>query len=398
MSQEEMQERAHHPRSPSGLQMEEACPMYARRNTTSAAAEKGTKQHAITETGQDDNELSDDEVYAAVQCMEFADQQKQRLLKYGPVEDIKEAYLPIDDREWVAHIYNPDTYKVEKVPCKGTTAGYVDRVLIGCRGRVAIVADWKFGKWPIEDAENNLQGIAYVLGLFHKYPRLRTVDLYFKQPHLDHLTHHRFQKRDTDSLTLRVMTVVERADRATELGDYDRATPCIPACLFCARMADCHKMHEIVLDVGNKFHPIEFPDDIDPSILRDPKNFAKGMRLQQVVKTWADAYRRRGVDFVLTGQALIPEGFTLVKDVKLNVHDKEVFKKLARSFLTEREYTEALKPGLTATQKAISDKMPRGEKGKAVEQFRKSLEGTDAVKETDPIVYLKAAPKKKDKK
>jgi hypothetical protein len=42
--------------------------------------------------------------------------------------------------------------------------------------------------------------------------------------------------------------------------------------------------------------------------------------------------------------------------------------------------------------------MPRGEKGKAVEQFRKSLEGTDAVKETDPIVYLKAAPKKKDKK
>jgi hypothetical protein len=272
------EDRKHHPRSPSGLQMEEACPMFARSNTTNAAAELGTKQHNVAETGKDDNELTDEEAFAAVQCMEFADQQKQRLLKYGPVEDIKEAYLRIDNRKWVAHVYNPDTHKVDLVPTDCTTGGYVDRVIIGCRGRVAIVADWKFGKWPIESAKDNLQGISYVLGLFHEHPRLRTVDLYFKQPHLDHLTHHRFQRRDKDELTLRVMTVVERADAATKACDYRKATPCIPACLFCARKADCERMHEIVLKVGQKFHPIEFPLDMNPSMLSDPKNFAKGMK------------------------------------------------------------------------------------------------------------------------
>jgi hypothetical protein len=397
MKKETPQERQHHPRSPSGLQMEEACPMFARRNETNAAAEKGTRQHAITETGKDDDSLSDKEVFAAVQCMEFADQQKQRLLKYGPVEDIKEIYLPIDDRKWMAHIYNPETHLVEEIECDCTTGGYVDRVLIGCRGRVAIVADWKFGKWPIEEAVDNLQGISYVLGLFQKYPKLRTVDLYFKQPHIDFLTHHRFQRRDIDAMRLRVITVVERADRATQLNDYDRATPCIPACLFCARKADCHKMHNIILKIGQKFHPIEFPDDMNPSMLQDPKNFAKGMRLQQIATTWGEAYRRRGVDFILTGQVKVPEGFMLVRDVKLQVANKETFRRHALNYLTEQEYLDSLKPGLTSVGKAIQAKMPRGEKGAAVEKFRSEIKGTDAVEETAPIVYLKAAPKKKDK-
>jgi hypothetical protein len=374
--------------------MEEACPMFARSNETNAAAELGTKQHRVTETGKDDNELTDEEVFAAVQCMEFADQQKQRLLKYGPVEDIKEAYLKIDNRNWTAHVYNPKTYKVEEVKTDCTTGGYVDRVIIGCKGRVAIVADWKFGRWPIEEAKENLQGIAYVLGLFKEYPRLRTVDLYFKQPHLDHLTHHRFQRRDTDELTLRVKTVVERADRATELGDYSRATPCIPACLFCARRADCEKMHEIVLKVGKKFHPIEFPDQLDPTVLKDPKQFAIGMRLQQAVIAWGEAYRRRGVDHILTGQAKVPEGYALTEYSKRTIADEAKFEEIARQFLTHEEFVNSLKPGIGTTEKAIQAKAPRGQKTAEKEKFQKRLEGTGAVEKTTPVPYLKAVPKK----
>lgn len=397
---EENEARKHHPRSPSGLQMEEACPVFARRNESNAAAEKGTKQHAVTETGQDDNTLTDEEVFAAVQCMEFADQQKQRLMKYGEVEDIKEIYLPIDDREWEAHIFDPDTYTTKKVPCRGTTAGYVDRVIIGCKGRVAIVADWKFGKWPIEEAKNNLQGISYVLGLFKKYPRLRTVDLYFKQPHLDHLTHHRFQKRDLDEHMLRVKVVVERADRATQLaakGDYSMANMCVPACLFCARIAECPLVQAVSLKVGKKFSPVEFPEEMDPNILADPVNSEKGMRLQQVVKVWADAYRRRQTDYILQGRAQVPNGFTLVRETKEKVGDEEKFKSVAARYLTLDEYFMTLKPGITATAKAIQDKTPRGEKTAKVKEFRDALREAKAVDESDEIIYLKATPPKKDK-
>src|SRR6187551_3557979 len=66
-------ERVHHSYSPSSLQSLEACPCY--RNKQEVVLHErciaGTKAHNVTETGEDDKELSDEDAVAAAECMDF---------------------------------------------------------------------------------------------------------------------------------------------------------------------------------------------------------------------------------------------------------------------------------------------------------------------------------------
>lgn len=385
-------ERAHHPYSPSTLQCREVCPAWVGTGESTEKAEIGTRQHAVTETGKDDDTLSDEQVAASVECMEFGDSHKAQLERFGPVQDLQEVYLRVDDVIWEAAFYDPKTYKTMTTTLDCTTGGYVDRVLIGGRGGAwAIIMDWKFGKWPVEKAKNNVQGISYLLGIFRQFPSVRVVDVYFKQPHIEHITMHRFFRRDADRLLLRIRTIVARSEKACRLaaqGDYSMANPTVPGCLFCGRIADCHKMHEIVLHTGKKYHPIEFPESLEPSVLRDPKNFSLGMRLQQAVIAWGEAYRRRGVDFIITGQAEVPPGYRLAEYSKATVDDVEKFKRVALHYLTEDEFNAALKPTITGVSKKIMEGAPRGQKTNRKDEFRRTLEAEGVLGRTTPVPYL----------
>lgn len=398
MNPVEIQSRGHHPYSPSSLQMREACPMWASAHSDSEASLRGTLQHLAVERGEDLKELSDEEADAVSACCEFLDGKRAQLALLGTYEELVEVYLPIDDecREVVVFDAKTEGISFQKVEC--TTGGYVDRLLIGDEGRFVVMADWKFGKWPVEEVENNLQAVAYTLGVFRKFPKAEKVEATFFLPHQERkqITH-TFVRADIPTLELRVKTVVERAERATARGDYAAATPCIPACLFCARRGACHKLHEVVLKVAQKYHPIEFPDDIDVTRLRDPQQFSWGMRLQQVVSAWAEGYRQRGTDQVLLGKTPVPEGFELKTTTTRKVESVFRFARLARKFLTRGQFRRTLKVRLGAVEDAISDLQPRGNKKAVVSQFQQALKEAGAVKDSPPVVYLKACPKKQDK-
>jgi hypothetical protein len=87
--------------------------------------------------------------------------------------EIKEAYLPVDD---VTFDDGSDC----------TTGGYADHGFVCHRRKYAEWIDWKFGAWPVAPAKDNLQGIAYVLGIFKKFPTVDNVKFTFKQPHRAH--------------------------------------------------------------------------------------------------------------------------------------------------------------------------------------------------------------------
>lgn len=415
-------ERMHHRFSPSSLQMREACACFENRKSTNAAAEAGTRQHAVTETGIDDNTLGDDQALHAAQCLDFYERLKQSLVEErelamavvraeaGPnvsipladVLDLCESYLPVDDLKFrdivirdVKDESDPTKIKTERVSIttESTTAGYVDRALINWNRTRAIMLDYKFGAWGVEKPENNLQAIAYVLGLFRAYPTIETIEFYFKLPQLAEVTYGVFTRAQFGELYLRVQTVVARAREAHRRlldEDYSMATPRVPACNFCANIGECPKVAEFACKVGHKFHPLEIPGDLTPTGLKTGDDASVGIRLSQVLAVWCKAFRSAVSDRVIRGDAPLPPGFRVEQRSDREVIDSAKLKEIALRHITTTELDSLAKYAFGAIEELISTNAPRGSKKDAVEQFQEELINEGAVKRGSPYSFLKA--------
>lgn len=399
-------ERAHHPYSPSTLQNTEACPGYKSRDSHNERSIAGTLAHGVVETGDDHNSLSDEDAMAAAECIEFREARKATLENTAKihfsvaqqrgqnpkpedyvVQQLQEIYLPIDDCKFD--------------DCEATTAGYVDNVLLVRAFCYGELHDWKFGMWPVEDADKNLQGISYVLGLFRKYSWLKAVRFFFKQPHLDSLTDALFTRDMVAELYLRVQTVVARARKARGLmaqGDWSMVTPYVPVCNFCKHIADCPLHLKNALKIAHKFMPLEFPEHIDSHDILDPHQSSLAMTLSQVVKIWADGFRQRTTDRVLRGECAIPEGFNISQGAgRRSIANMDKFKETALKYVTSEELAKGADYSLTPIEEAITAKTVRGQKTKVLDAFQKELIDSGAVKPGDKFTFLRVKAEKKEK-
>lgn len=424
------EQRVHHPFSPSSLQSLEACPCYQSKSSDHIRTIIGTIAHKSTETRVDDSRLSDDDAAAVAECMDFYDRRKQLMEEarqhviarlgiqlndtaaacnrtaydheqedlavslvartFPKITELLETYLEVDDC----------VFQDGETQVKATTAGYVDRVIISPNKDYAELFDWKFGLWPIEVAENNLQGIAYVLGLFRRYPTIQTAKFFFKQPLIDSIQEAMFTRAKIPELYLRVQVVVAEAREARRLmalNDWSKARPMVPACNFCANLGQCPKVAEFACRVGSKFFPLEIPENITPTMIHSPEQTTLGLRLAQVLAVWAKSYRTVITDRVIQRRALPPDGFKLTTRADREVIDPAKYKTVALEYLTEAEYTATLAVSLGAVEEAISEKAVRGQKTATVESFKQKLEDAGAVAKGQPYTFLKATSNKEQK-
>lgn len=413
-------ERAHHPFSPSKLQMLEACPCFDNhQGPVNERAIAGTLAHAVTETGDDHFKLSDDDAAAAAECMDFYHREAQlmheerhrEVLKVAAnlaedftgsgvdllakaekrvpqVTEFTEIYLPVDDvvLEWCGKT------------AQATTAGYVDRGVIDHLGLHAKMFDWKFGMWPVEETDNNLQAIAYVLGLFKLHPKLISIQFFFKQPHLNYITSAVFTRAQIPTLYLRVQTVVTRAIEARKRGGFDMACPMAGVCNFCGNIGECPKVHALACTVGAKFYPLEIPENITPTFCDTPENSGKAMQLATVVKIWADAYRTQMSDRVLRKACEPPPGYTLSTRANRVVKDEAKAKEVSLRYVTEAEFQSVSPfPTFGKLEEIVKDKAPRGQKTIKLDEFKAALEAEGAVGKEAPYAFLRAVASRKDK-
>lgn len=405
------EERLHHPYSPSSLQNLEACPCFRNRDSNNEAAIAGTLAHAVTETGQDDNRLDDEDALRAADCLDFYERQKQLLREEreravelaggdGVIEDIIdlcEVYLPVDDCIFHEPMLNPATGQIEEATIESTTGGYVDRALINWNRKRAILLDWKFGAWHVEEAQTNLQAIAYALGIFKMYPSLEEVKFYFKLPKLDLVTEATFTRSQIPDLYLRVQTVVERARIAREKvrgDDFLFATPRVPACNFCALLGKCPKVAEFACKVGAKFYPLEIPADITPTGLKSPEDTAIGLRLSQVMAVWAKAFRAVITDRVLGDREKVPPGFKIETRADREIVDTKKFRDVSLKYVTAEELMALATYTFGGIEKKINEMAPRGAKKATVEEYQQALLDSGAVKKGDPYSFLKGVSEK----
>ena len=403
-------DRKHHPRSPSKLQYLEACDCYrSREDVAHERAIAGTMAHAVADTQEDNQKLSDDDAVAVAECLDFAETRRKEMegaalaawesdcrlarelgnplpsrINYH-VTEIKEEYLPIDDCKYE--------------DAESTTAGYADHCFVSSDKSYAEIIDWKFGNWPVEKAENNLQGISYALGLFKRIPELLTVRVWFKQPHLSYVTDATFTRHQIPRLYLRVKTVVERAYAAEKRkGDnpdrpevgFSTAKPHTPCCLFCADIGRCPKVASFALQVAKKYHPLRFPDSLTLHQVTSPEQTALMLELVGVLKVYSDQARRVFTERVLSGDAPVPAGYEIhTKSGARKIIDMEKLHASALHYLTEQEYASCLDASFGTLEDKISEKAPRGIKEKTVQAFRSVLEETGAVAKGAKFSFLR---------
>lgn len=373
-----VEERLHHPFSPSKLSYLEVCPYWTgEQSLNTEASDAGTMQHDAVENEDVHEDLTDKQAEAVQQCIAFAN---DRIAKYPGCLVIKEDYLPTDDK----------TLTDEKGQTfKGTTGGYCDLCIVSADQKVAEIIDYKFGLWSVEDAERNPQGIAYLLGLLNRFPLLETVNIYFLLPHRGEMTYATFKRSQFDSLRLRVNTIVARAQQAKKDGDSSRANPTVASCLFCGNKGTCKALAGFALELGKKYAPLVIPPQLTPTLMGRSEYATDTMAVAQVLKAWAEAVRTQITNRTIESEDWLPKGYQLRSREDKKVVDWKKILKMARKMGIPREARRAaFSLKMTPLNKAISALAPRGEKKDAVESWTQSLINDGALEKEQPIYFL----------
>ncbi len=420
------EERIHHPYSPSTLQCREACPEYDSTFSESAASKMGTMQHNVAESGDDDHRLPDYKLLAVGECMKFVG---ERFENYPGGQMVKEIYLPIDDE--IIQVRGPE---IEIIPDSldpehvvkthslidfvGTTAGYVDVAMISADETVIEVDDFKFGLHAVEEAHNNLQGIAYLLGLKKKYPKAVRGFAFFIMPHREETTGAEFclvtgralrayhsdtgwrdlPETKAGSMYLRVKAVVARAVEAhrVEPRTFSMANMTESSCLFCSNLGRCPKVAELALKIGKKYRPLEMPDSISTVVFKDPDDVSRGFKVASVMEKWAKAYRAQGSAKAIDDPNFMPEGFDIVVMAKREVKDARKLADIAKTFLPPEQQASVEKLfdlSLGPLEELISAAAARGTKEKTVDEFGEAALAAGAVERGPEFAFLRQSRK-----
>jgi len=326
----------------------------------------GTLQHDAVESGEDNNRIPDYKALVVEQCRNLV---AERIAEFGIGSTvIREEYLPCDDEQ----IQGPDG-----VYWMGTTGGYADFCIVNADQTHAEIIDWKFGKNAVTDAKDNLQGISYMLGLKRRFPKLKTCRVLFFQPHIDHESDFVFDISVPEAFHLRVRTVVARAIEASKNPqDFSMARATVGTCLFCSLVGVCPKVAELAIQVAKKYAPLVVPDDINTVSLEDPVKVSQGMKLAQVVKLWAESFRKNATTKAANDEEFIPEGYVMVPMSRIKLSHPKKVGEIAKRFLPEehREKVEALYDvAITNLDELIQLAAPRNHKEKTVAAFRQAI-------------------------
>ena len=368
-------ERSHHAESASGLQTKEWCPRFKNMSGTSDAAELGTKQHYAAETG-DLTGLDDLQAMKVQDCIDFIENRYKDIHKKFPdAEMLAEQYGTIDEIEW------PTMNE------RSTSGGFVDVEILFDGGKKAEIWDYKFGRWEVEPAENNLQGIVYLLNRFKKNPQLEECTVGFLMPYLDKIDYHTFYRKDFPMLYTRVKRLVMIRQHGKNLEE----NPSFNTCMWCANMINCKKLTSAVVQAAQKFAPLKVPANTDPNSITEKSDISAWLQFSDVLKAYAAAVRHNCTELVLETEDLLPESHDLVNQTMREVKDATLLVKSLEEFGVPANVIDRIrKITLTDAEKAVGDTAERGHKTAQIDLFKESLNERGVVGPGTVKIFLKA--------
>ena len=272
--------------------------------------------------------------------------------------------------------------------------GTVDRVIIS--GTHVDLVDFKFGRGEIDDADINIQGQAYLLGVMDKFPELKTATVHFIIPRRDEVLTHDYVREDMETIRLRINMIVEKA----MLEDADMI-PNTEGCRYCKHKLSCSALSEKMLPLAKKYSAsvndfeMNLWDNYSPAEIEDPDVLGKMMNVSQVVDKWAAAVKKQALKLAVEEGAEIP-GYDLnFRAASSKIEDGQSAYDAINDLLTPDEFMDACSISVTALSKAYANKLERGQKKNARGIIEGRLEESGVLppdEERDRSPYLRKSP------
>jgi len=269
--------------------------------------------------------------------------------------------------------------------------GTVDRVII--RGTHVDLVDFKFGVGEIDDADVNIQGRAYLLGVMDKFPELQTATVHFIIPRRDEVLTHNYSREEMEDIRLRINLIVSRA----ELEDAE-AIPNTEGCKYCKHKLSCPALSDKMLPLAKKYSASV--DDFEmslwgsysPAEINDPAVLSKMLNVASVVDKWQAAAKKQATKLAVEDGEEIP-GYDLhYRTASLKIDDTQGAYDAVEHLLSPDEFMDACDVSLPKLAKKYAEKLGRGEKKTARGTIEQSLEESGvlpAEEDRDRSPYLR---------
>ena len=356
----------HHKYSPSKLKNLSICPGYTGSETTSEAAEEGTMLHGCCETGVLPNTLTEEQRHLVKLCRDYAE-----TLEAGAREVLSEQRLEI---------------------CGGALFGTADIVVVDADGDAHVV-DYKFGRLSVEEAETNLQGWAYAVGVFENRPGIDTVTVHFLQPRRDEVSTWTFD-RDADYPLMgqRIAAVILNAEQ-----NADRPETYVPQhgnCLWCGRKAECPRVAELTAALVAKTHnTLVLPSVMVPSQMTTDQ-LVKALDVCAIVKDhvfkWVDLCKAEALQRTHDGQQVGDYVLERRSGKRTVVDPVAVSAILSTNYgFTREDITAITSMSITEMEKITAARAGKGKGAKAKEALQEELEAAGLVVSGNGYEYLK---------
>lgn len=256
--------------------------------------------------------------------------------------------------------------------------GTVDRVVI--KGTHVDVVDFKFGRGEIDDAEINIQGQAYLLGVMDKFPELETATVHFIIPRRDEVFTANFTRADMEGIRLRISLIVGKA----MVSDAERI-PNTEGCKYCKHKLSCPALNDKMLPLAKKYaktvedFSMNLWGNYSPAEIEDPEVLGKMLNVASVVDKWAEAAKKQATKLA-TDEGLEIPGYDLhFRTANAKIDDSQAAFDAVEHLLTAEEFMNACNVTPSALGKAYSEKLPRGEKKNARAKIDNALEDAGVI-------------------
>ena len=266
--------------------------------------------------------------------------------------------------------------------------GTADRVII--KGKHAHVVDFKFGRGEIDDADINVQGQAYLLGVMDKFKEVETATVHFIAPRRDELLTHDYKREDMENIRLRLRVIVDRA-----LDPDKTYNPTTDACRFCKHRVHCSALGEKLLplakkyDDGGKAFEVMLRDKLDPETINDPEVIGKMKHVGALLKSWMEAVDKKALKLAVEDGADIYGYDLYFRTPTAKITSTQDAWVALQDVLTPEEFMSACKVTVPALAKKLAEKKPRGEKKNARPEIEGALSAEAVLEEGGETPYLR---------
>lgn len=257
-----------------------------------------------------------------------------------------------------------------------TIFGTVDVVII--KGDHVDIVDYKYGRGEVDDAHENIQGQAYLLGVMDKFPKLQTATVHFILPRRDEILTHSYKREDMEDIRLRINLIVEKAEV-----ENAEAIPNSEGCRYCKHKLSCPALSDKLLPLAKKYSEsvtdfeMTLWGNYSPEKVEDPMVLSRMLNVAAVVDKWQAAAKKQALKLAVEEGEEIP-GYNLhYRNATAKIENGQEAYDAISDLLTPDEFMDACNVSVSKLAKAYAEKLPRGEKKTARGAIETRLEDSE---------------------